>query len=255
LPPGYSVSFSVVYVAKTEGFHTVEFELDPDRTKLKNILGEDLIERDRRMWLLPPPIILKKVEDDLNSGNILNRIADLATEYRKHGADSSVVKNAMDTILQDVKNDLVRLGISVGKGVIGILTSIDGKYVVSASAGNGYYRDGAGRELYAQTYSIGAVTNVGASAGITLVIYPWWDTVDNAKGVAVSFGGSAGPAGIDLAVGSWKNLCFSVNFSRGFSALKAEAYVSAGYTVAHKVKEETLDETIKRIKNWTPGTI
>jgi hypothetical protein len=31
--------------------------------------------------------------------------------------------------------------------------------------------------------------------------------------------------------------------------------VSAGYTVAHKVKEETLDETIKRIKNWTPGTI
>ncbi|MCT4606868.1 MAG: hypothetical protein N4A64_12350, partial [Marinisporobacter sp.] len=45
LPPGYSVSFSVVYVAKTEGFHTVEFELDPDRTKLKNILGEDLIER------------------------------------------------------------------------------------------------------------------------------------------------------------------------------------------------------------------
>lgn len=225
LPPGYSVSFSVVYVAKTEGFHTVEFELDPDRTKLKNILGEDLIERDRRMWLLPPPIILKKVEDDLNSGNILNRIADLATEYRKHGADSSVVKNAMDTILQDVKNDLVRLGISVGKGVIGILTSIDGKYVVSASAGNGYYRDGAGRELYAQTYSIGVVTNVGASARI------------------------------DLAVGSWKNLCFSVNFSRWFSALKAEAYVSAGYTVAHKVKEETLDETIKRIKNWTPGTI
>jgi hypothetical protein len=175
-----------------------------------------------------------------------------------------LVKNQLFTpvalkLMKDIRKAILeKMGINPEDcGVIGVVTSANGKFIIGGRGRGGGYISHRGDLMAVKTSGILIETDVSIETSVSIVLLPFLQDISKLTGVGITLGGSIGPVSADITNAQLDTICISLGCGVEIGApTPVEGYIFAGYTKeieASRLTEDQMDSLMNRINRGDFG--